>query len=297
MKYFASLDIGGTAVKYGVVTSDGAILTKGETATEAGKGPEVWMKKVTSAIDDMKASYPVGGICVSSTAMIDSDRGRVFFSLPQVPDYTGFEVKKYLEDKCGLVTEVENDVNSVALAESISGAGKGYDSVLSLAVGTGIGGGFTVKGKLLRGHTFSACEVGYIKVDGGTLESMGSTSALCRRIEKYKGDETFSWNGRRVIAEALKGDSDALRALDIMTSSIADGLVSLSYILNPAVIVLGGGIMKNTFLVDEIRSKYRSSINPLIGERTEVVKAVYDNDAGLLGAFYHFAEKHPEALQ
>lgn len=297
MKYFASLDIGGTAVKYGVVTSDGAILTKGETATEAGKGPEVWMKKVTSAIGDMKASYPVGGICVSSTAMIDSDRGRVFFSLPQVPDYTGFEVKKYLEDKCGLVTEVENDVNSVALAESISGAGKGYDSVLSLAVGTGIGGGFTVKGKLLRGHTFSACEVGYIKVDGGTLESMGSTSALCRRIEKYKGDETFSWNGKRVIAEALKGDSDALRALDIMTSSIADGLVSLSYILNPAVIVLGGGIMKNTFLVDEIRSKYRLSINPLIGERTEVVKAVYDNDAGLLGAFYHFAEKHPEVLQ
>lgn len=297
MKYFASLDIGGTAVKYGVVTSDGAILTKGETATEAGKGPEVWMKKVTSAIGDMKASYPVGGICVSSTAMIDSDRGRVFFSLPQVPDYTGFEVKKYLEDKCGLVTEVENDVNSVALAESISGAGKGYDSVLSLAVGTGIGGGFTVKGKLLRGHTFSACEVGYIKVDGGTLESMGSTSALCRRIEKYKGDETFSWNGRRVIAEALKGDSDAFRALDIMTSSIADGLVSLSYILNPAVIVLGGGIMKNTFLVDEIRSKYRLSINPLIGERTEVVKAVYDNDAGLLGAFYHFAEKHPEVLQ
>ncbi len=297
MKYFASLDIGGTAVKYGIITSDGDILTKGETATEAEKGPEVWMKKVTAAIDDMKASYPIGGICVSSTAMIDSDRGSVFFSLPQVPDYTGFEVKKYLEDKCGLVTEVENDVNSVALAESISGAGKGYDSVLSLAVGTGIGGGFTVKGKLLRGHTFSACEVGYIKVDGGTLESTGSTSALCRRIEKYKGDETFSWNGRRVIAEALKGDSDALRALDIMTSSIADGLVSLSYILNPAVIVLGGGIMKNTFLVDEIRSRYRLSINPLIGERTEVVKAVYDNDAGLLGAFYHFAEKHPEALQ
>lgn len=296
MKYFASLDIGGTAVKYGVVTSDGVILTKGETATEAEKGPQVWMKNVTAAVDEMKSSYTLSGICVSSTAMIDSDRGSVFFSLPQVPDYTGFEVKKYLEDKCGLVTEVENDVNAVALAESISGAGKGYDSVLSLAVGTGIGGGFTVKGKLLRGHTFSACEVGYIKVEGGTLESMGSTSALCRRIEKYKGDETFSWNGRRVIAEAAKGDRDALRALDIMTSSIADGLVSLSYILNPAIIVLGGGIMKNTFLVDEIRNKYRLSINPLIGDRTEVVKAVYDNDAGLLGAFYHFREKHPEAL-
>lgn len=294
MKYYASIDIGGTAVKYGVVTSDGIITEKGETATEASRGPGVWMKKIAAVIEEMKSSHVLSGICVSSTAMIDSERGRVFFSLPQVPDYTGFEVKKYLETECGLTTEVENDVNAVALAESITGAGKGYDSVLSLAVGTGIGGGFTVKGKLLRGHTFSACEVGYIKVEGGTLESMGSTSALCRRVEKYKGDESFSWNGRRVIREAEKGDRDALRALDIMTGSIADGLVSLSYILNPAVIVLGGGIMKNSFLVDEIRNKYRASINPLIGERTDVVKAVYDNDAGLLGAFYHFMEKHPE---
>lgn len=297
MKYFASLDIGGTAVKYGVITSDGVLITKGETATEAAKGPRVWMKNVTAKIEEMKSSYTLSGICVSSTAMIDSGSGTVFFSLPQVPDYTGFEVKKYLEAECGLTAEVENDVNCVALAESITGAGKGYDSVLSLAVGTGIGGGFTVKGELLRGHTFSACEVGYIKVDGGTLESMGSTSALCRRIEKYKGDEASSWNGRRVVSEALKGDSDAIRALDIMTTSIAGGLVSLSYILNPAVVVLGGGIMKNTFLVDEIRNKYRSSINPLIGERTEVVKAVYDNDAGLLGALYHYREKHPEAFK
>lgn len=296
MKYFASLDIGGTAVKYGVISSDGILSEKGEMPTEAEKGPQIWMKNIARKVEEMKALHTLSGICVSSTAMIDSDRGRVFFSLPQVPDYTGFEVKSYLEKMCSLTTEVENDVNCVALAESISGAGRGYDSVLSLAVGTGIGGGFTVNGKLLRGHTFSACEVGYIKVDGGTLESMGSTSALCRRIEKYKGDEDLSWNGRRVVEEAGKGDSDALCALDVMTTSIAEGLVSLSYILNPAVIVLGGGIMKNGFLVDEIRSKYRASINPLIGERTEVVKAFYDNDAGLLGAFYHYMEKHPEAL-
>ena len=297
MKYFASLDIGGTAVKYGVVSSEGVILTPGEMPTEAAKGPDVWMKNVVSRVEEMKKEYTLSGICVSSTAMIDSERGRVFFSLPQVPSYTGFEVKRYLEEHCGLTTEVENDVNCVALAESISGAGKGYDSVLSLAVGTGIGGGFTEKGRLLRGHTFSACEVGYIKVHGGTLESMGATSALCRRVERSKNDPVFSWNGRMVIASAEKDDGDCLEALDTMTTSIADGLVTLSYILNPAVIVLGGGIMKNSFLVDEIREKYRKIINPLIGNATEIVKAKYDNEAGLLGAFYHYREKHPEEIE
>ena len=297
MKYFASLDIGGTAVKYGVISSEGIILTHGEMPTLAEKGPEVWMRNVAIKVAEMKKEYTLSGICVSSTAMIDSNRGRVFFSLPQVPSYTGFEVKRYLEEHCALTTEVENDVNCVALSESISGAGKGYDSVLSLAVGTGIGGGFTERGKLLRGHTFSACEVGYIKVEGGTLESMGATSALCRRVERSKNAPSFSWNGRMVIAEAEKGDEDCLKALSIMTASIADGLVTLSYILNPAVIVLGGGIMKNSFLVDEIREKYRKMINPLIGDATEIVKAKYDNEAGLLGAFYHYREKHPEAVK
>ncbi len=294
MKVFASLDIGGTAIKSGLVKDDGSVISAHEFPTEAEKGPDYWMKNVVSEVERMKGASTLSGLCISSTAMIDSTRGKVFFSLPQVPSYTGFEIKKYLERETGLITEVENDVNCVALAESISGAGMGYSSVLSIAVGTGIGGGYTENGRLLRGNTFSFCEVGYIKVDGGTLESMGSTSALCRRVERAKNDPPFSWGGRRVIAAAKSGDEDALSSLAVMTSSIADGLVTLSYILNPAVIVLGGGIMKNEEIVDEIRTKYRALINPLIGDATDIKKAHYDNSAGLIGSYYHFKEKHPE---
>lgn len=294
MKYYASLDIGGTAVKWGILDENALIVESGDFPTEAEKGPGVWMKRVARSVNQMKAEYTLSALAVSSTAMIDSDKGKVFFSLPQVPDYTGFEVKKYLERETGLLTEVENDVNAVALAESISGAGKGYSSVLSLAIGTGIGGGFTVGGHLLRGNTYSFCEVGYIQVKGGTLESMGSVTALSRRVEEYKRSEKGSYNGLRVVKEAASGDEDAIHGLDIMTSSIAEGLVTLSYILNPACIVLGGGIMKNEDLVDEIRNKYRALINPLIGDNTAVVKATYDNSAGLIGALYNLREKHPE---
>lgn len=296
MKYYLSFDIGGTAVKYGLLNSSGEILESSQFPTEAEKGPDVWMLKLVAKAEEYKKKYSLSGIPVSSTAMIDSIKGRVFFSLPQVPHYTGFEVKRFLEEKTSLPVEVENDVNCVAIAESISGAGKDYESVLSIAVGTGIGGGFTEKGKLLRGHTFSAAEVGYIKVDGGTLESMGSTTALVRRVEKMKGAGTGTYNGIRVVREAEEGDEDCKSAIETMTSSIADGLISLSYILNPAVIVLGGGIMKNENLVDEIRTKYRFSINPLIGNATDIVKAKYDNEAGILGAYYHFCQKHPEVL-
>lgn len=294
MKYYASLDIGGTAVKWGILDENAVILESGDFPTHAENGPGVWMKGVAEKVLQLKKKYPLSALCVSSTAMIDSDHGTVFFSLPQVPGYTGFEVKKYLEEETGLITEVENDVNSVALAESISGAGRGYSSVLSLAVGTGIGGGFTVGGHLLRGNTYSFCEVGYIPVNGGTLESMGSTTALSRRVEKMKNLPPFSYNGRRIVKEASVGDEEAVKALDIMTTAIAEGLVTLSYILNPACVVLGGGIMKNESLVDEIRDKYRALINPLIGDNTAVVKAAYDNNAGLIGAYYHFKEKHPE---
>ena len=294
VKYYAAVDIGGTAIKYGVISSKEEIVYKAQMPTCAQEGPNVWMKNVAKVINEMKASYALKGICVSSTAMIDSTNGKVFFSLPQVPNYTGFEVKKYLEAQCNLVAEVENDVNCVALAESISGSGKGYSSVLCLAIGTGIGGGFTENGHLLRGATFSACEVGYIKVGDSDLEHLGSTTALCRRVEGYKGDKPFSWDGIKVFDEARKGDEDCLKAIDIMASSIAQGLVSLSYILNPSVIVLGGGIMNEKELLDKIKKYFCSLINPLIAQNTAIVGATYKNNAGLVGAYYHFKEKHPQ---
>lgn len=294
VKYFATVDIGGTAIKYGIISADEKIIFKSKMPTQAEQGPNVWMNNVATVINEMKEKYSLQGICVSSTAMIDSINGRVFFSLPQMPDYTGFEIKKFLEEKCNLITEVENDVNCVALAESVSGAGKGYSSVLCLTIGTGIGGGFTENNHLLRGATFSACEVGYIRVGDSDLEHLGSTTALCRRVEKYKGAKPFSWGGVKVFDEAKKGDADCVKAIDIMAFSIAQGLVSLSYILNPSVIVLGGGVMSEENLLDQIRSYFNSLINPLIAQNTKIVSATYKNDAGLVGAFYHFKEKHPE---
>lgn len=292
MSDYACIDIGGTAIKYGVLNEKAEIQFSSSMPTGAGRGPSVWMMDVVRVVEEMKKNYDIRGIAVSSTAMINSDNGTVVFSLPQVPDYTGFDVKGFLESHCNLPCEVENDVNSMVLAESISGAGKGYPSVLGLAVGTGIGGGFTVNGKLHHGATFSACEVGYVKVGNSDLENTGSTTALCRRVEKAKGDAAGSWNGLMVFREASKGDEVCKREIEFMADSIAQGLGTLSYILNPAAIVLGGGVMEQKSLFDRVRELYPSYVKPVLAENTAVLPARYGNEAGMIGAFYHFMSKH-----
>lgn len=292
MSDYACIDIGGTAIKYGVLNEKAEIQFSSSMPTGAGRGPSVWMMDVVRVVEEMKKNYDIRGIAVSSTAMINSDNGTVVFSLPQVPDYTGFDVKGFLESHCNLPCEVENDVNSMVLAESISGAGKGYPSVLGLAVGTGIGGGFTVNGKLHHGATFSACEVGYVKVRNSDLENTGSTTALCRRVEKAKGDAAGSWNGLMVFREASKGDEVCKREIEFMADSIAQGLGTLSYILNPAAIVLGGGVMEQKSLFDRVRELYPSYVKPVLAENTAVLPARYGNEAGMIGAFYHFMSKH-----
>ncbi|MCR4675717.1 MAG: ROK family protein [Sphaerochaetaceae bacterium] len=292
MPYYACIDIGGTAIKYSALNGKAEIQFSSSMPTGAERGPSVWLMDVVRVVEEMKKNYDIKGIAVSSTAMIDSEKGTVVFSLPQVPDYTGFDVKGFLERHCQLPCEVENDVNSMVLAEAVAGAGRGYESVLGLAVGTGIGGGFTLNGKLYHGATFSACELGYVKVGDSDLEHTGSTTALCRRVEKAKGDPCGSWNGLRIFECALNGDEICRREIEFMADSIAQGLGTLSYILNPAAIVLGGGVMDQRFLFDRVKELYPSYVKPVLAENTAILPAFFGNEAGMIGAFFHFKNKH-----
>lgn len=291
MRQFASFDIGGTNIKYSLINEDASFLFKGSMPTMAERGPYIWMEDIVNKVEEMKRMTLISGIAISSTAMIDSDKGKVLFSLPQVPNYTGFPIKEYLEKRCSLPVEVENDCNSACLAESISGSGKGYKTTLLLTIGTGIGAGFTLDGKLLKGNTYSALEVGYIPLGKETLEDLGSTSSLIRRVNKKKN--TTSLNGLDIIKLAKEKDEDALKEIKVMTDSIAYGLKVLSYILNPHVIVLGGAIMSNDFILEEIGKKYIEITPSHIALNTPIKRAYYSNDAGMIGALYNYIEKHP----
>lgn len=290
MRRYACFDIGGTAIKYGVLTEKAEILSSSTMPTEAYKGPEIWMMKLVEAVKDMQSKDVIQGICISSSGMIDPQNGKVVFALPQIPDYTGFDIKAFMEKHCDLPCEVENDVNCMVLAESLSGAGKGCKTVLGLAIGTGVGGGFTIDGKLLHGSSFSACEVGYIRIGDSDLEHLASTTALCRNVETLKGDPCGSWNGKKVFEKAEQGDQDCKKAIDQMADNLAQGLGILSYILDPEVIVLGGGVMAQPELIEKVRSLYPKYVKPIISEHTDIKAAAYGNEAGMIGALYHFLQ-------
>ncbi len=140
MKEYVCVDIGGTAMKYGVVQEEGKFLETGEIPTEAWKGGPGILEKLERICEEAGRRHRLSGICISTAGMVDCEKGEITFSGPQIPDYAGTGLKKRMEERFGLPCEVENDVNCAGLAECLAGSAKGCASVVCLTIGTGIGG-------------------------------------------------------------------------------------------------------------------------------------------------------------
>lgn len=309
MDRFITIDIGGTDIKYGLMEGKTArFLEKGKRPTEAWLGGTGIVEKVLEIIS-------------SSAGMVDTGRGRIFYSGPNIPDYAGTEFKTIIEEKTGLPCEIENDVNCAGLSEAVLGAARGRDSVLCLTVGTGIGGCFVWKGDVYHGHSGSGCEIGYMNLEGGQFERLGAMSVLLRRIAEQKlqektdrdtanedtaggdkadghaagGDTTTLddvsriWTGQHIFEAAREGDPICVSEIDRMCDILGKGIANICYVLNPEVVVLGGGVMaQKEYLYPRIRSALDRYLIPSIAQETELTMARQGNDAGMIGAYLHF---------
>ena len=191
MKKYISIDIGGTAIKYGIICENAEIVLKGSLKTEAWRGGPEILKKVIGIVEHLieHTGEAITGICISTAGMVDTERGSIFYSAPLIPDYAGTEFKKTLEEKFHIPCEVENDVNCAGLAEYSSGAAKGCKVVLMLTIGTGIGGCIVLDGKVFHGFSNSACEVGYMHMDDSDFQTLGAASILSKKVSQWKGEE------------------------------------------------------------------------------------------------------------
>ena len=211
------------------------------------------------------------------------------YASPLIPNYAGIQYKKILEERFHIPGEVENDVNCVGLAEYSSGAAKGSRIALILTVGTGIGGCIVIDGKVFRGFGNSACEVGYMHMGDSDFQTLGAASTLTKKVAQWKGEPQEKWDGRHVFEEAGKGDRLCIRAIDEMTDVLGRGIANICYVIDPEVVVLGGGIMaQEDFLKGQIENALKKYLVPGMVEHTRIAFARYRNDAGMLGAFYHF---------
>ena len=293
MKKYVSIDIGGTAIKYGVINSEGQIVEKEQMPTEAWRGGPEILNKVIGIVETYKKIYTVSGICISTAGMVDVEKGEIFYAAPLIPNYAGTKFKQVLEEKFQIPCEVENDVNCAGLAESVSGVAKQSKVTLCLTVGTGIGGCIIIQGKIFRGYSNSACEVGYMNMGDSDFQTLGAASILTKKVAERKKEPQERWNGYRIFEHAKKGDAVCCQAIDEMVDILGKGIANICYVLNPEIIVLGGGIMaQQEFLKEKIEQSVKRYLVPSIAENTKIAFAKHKNDDVMLGAFYHFTEWH-----
>lgn len=295
MKKYACIDIGGTAIKYGIINEAGEIEWRKEMDTEAHQGGKAVLNKAIVIVETLMQETTISGICISTAGMVDTEKGEIFYSAPLLPDYAGTAFKKTMEDRFHLPCEVENDVNCAGLAEYRAGAAMGSKVALMLTIGTGIGGCMVVDGKVFHGFSNSACEVGYMHMHGSDFQTLGSTKTLVKKVAERKGESEELWNGRRIFEEAKKGDACCITAIEEMTDVLGQGIANICYVINPQVVVLGGGIMaQEAFLEGRLTQALERYLVPALAKATRIAFARHRNDAGMLGAFYHFVGLHVE---
>ncbi len=309
-KKYITIDIGGTAIKYGLIDENGVISEKHSIPTEAWNGGPGIVRKVLGIISEV--GKETAGVCIASAGMVDTERGRIFGAGPTIPDYADTEYKSVIENQYGLPCEVENDVNCAGLAESELGAARGRKSVLCLTVGTGIGGCFVHCGNVWHGSSGSGCEIGYMHMEGGSFESLASASTLSENVERRKylqehtkldaEEETSEklssrntaniWNGVRIFDSAKAGDTICQEEIDRMCDRLGIGIANICYVLNPEIVVLGGGVMsQKEYMYPRIRKAVDRYLVSSIAENTQLAMAELGNDAGMTGAFLHFLQK------
>lgn len=290
MKKIVSIDIGGTAIKYGLIDEKGNILIKSKIDTEGHKGGKVVLEKVINIVKEFQKTGEINGVAISTQGMVDVVTGEVFYS-STVPDYIGINFKNVFENELNLPCEVENDVNCAGLAEYISGASKNSKIALMLTIGTGIGGSIIIDGKIFQGFSNSAGEVAYMKMNGENFQDIASTRALIKKVAEQKNDIVENWNGMKILEEAEKGDEICCAAIDEIIDVLCNGIANICCVINPEVVVLGGGIMeREEFLEDKIKVALKKYLLPCIEKYTVIKFAKHKNDAGVLGAFYNFCQ-------
>ena len=283
-----AIDIGGTMIKYGLVSSDGKILSTDKIKTESSKGLNNILNKIDNIFKRYKENNPVG-IAVSGTGQINGMIGKVIGGNPIIPNWIGTNLVKILEEKYNLPAVLENDVNCVAFGEKWIGAGKDLSNFICLTIGTGIGGGIILNNQLFRGENFVAGEFGHILIKKGEFEQFASTTALIRLVKERTGK---TLNGKEIFDLEKKEIVEYQEVISEWIENLTDGLSSIVYCFNPANMILGGGVIgQGEPLINRIKNSLFKKISPQFKEKLNIIQAKLGNNAGMIGASYLLLEK------
>ncbi len=304
--------MGGTSVKLAILTTEGEIQEKWSIKTNIlDDGSHI----VPDIIDSIKQRFDTHGLTkddflgvgMGSPGVVDSEAGTVIGAY-NLNWKTLQLVKDQFEAALGLPFFIDNDANVAALGEQWVGAGNNNPNVVFMTLGTGVGGGVIAAGNLIRGVKGAGGELGHITVDfdepfactcgkKGCLETVASATGIVnlsrRYADQYAGDAKLKQmidDGQDVTAKdvfdlAKEGDDLALIVYRHFSEYLGVACANIAAVLNPAYIVLGGGVSAaGEFLLDGVRKVFAENSFPQIKESTQIVLATRGNDAGVLGA-------------
>ena len=304
------IDLGGTFIKAALVDSRGRILARMKRPTEAAKGRERVVDNVFSIVRDLKAiSRSLGAISalgMGIPGVIDFRRG-VISTSPNLPGWENIPIRKLLSRRIGMRLYLENDANAAALGEKWMGAGRDVQDFCFITLGTGVGGGFVLDGRIWHGADGMAGEVGHMTIDPGgprcgcgnrgCLEMYASTKALRRMIcqalssgkrSRFFGEMRDQEISGDVIHRAAKaGDRVSREAFVRMGSALGIGIASLVNLLNLEKVIFGGGLSAAwKFFSPALRQEVKARAFAAPARRVRIVRATCGEDAGVLGAAY-----------
>jgi len=304
-----AIDLGGTKIIAAIVSNK--VVAKEYQPTLADEGPQSVIKRILSMIDCLLSLRNLGtsqldSISIAAAGAIDFEKGLVTSS-PNLPGWHDIPLRDIVGEKYGVNTFLINDASAAALGEHRFGAGKGVDNLVMLTVGTGIGGGIIINGRLYSGPSGSAGEIGHMTIDVngprcncgniGCLEMLASGTAVAkeaiRRISQGEksslteivGGKTENITCEKVEVAARNGDSLALEVITKAATYLGIGLVNLVNIFNPEMIIIGGGLANmGDLLLEPARRVVRERAFQLPARLVHIVPAQLGDDAAVLGA-------------
>lgn len=304
---YVGVDLGGTAIKVGICDAEGKLLHTFEGPTEVAKGPDTVMDNIEKYVRLIVEQSPydwsqVAGVGAGVAGFTNVKEGIIILA-PNV-GFKDVPIRSILEERLGKPVKIDNDANVAALGEVWSGAGKGIDHCVCYTLGTGVGGGIIINGRIVQGFSGLAGELGHMAVipdleaiqcgcgKMGCLETVSSATGIIRMANDAveRGDRTSlslveSITAKDVFDAAKAGDEVADRIVSRAAYYLGKAMAAVAVTLNPERFIIGGGVSKaGEFLFEQIRETFMKLTPDPVTRGVSIVPAELGNDAGMIGA-------------
>ena len=301
--YVVGVDLGGTKISTALSDLEGKIINQTTIPTDAHEGEVPVLNRIINSIEKVVSavSYEdIKGIGIGSPGPLDAKQG-IIITTPNLP-FKNFNLVKPISEKFGVPVFLDNDANVAAIGEFMFGAGKGAENIVFFTVSTGVGGGAILNGKVYRGHTSNALEIGHMTVaphgprcncgNVGCVEATSSGTAIAKRahealstkvetsLRKYENVTSYE-----VFVEAAAGDPVAKDIIDDAMNYLGIAVANAVSIFDPEYVIIGGGVSKAGDVVfDTVRKVVNKRCFKSMAESVKIVPAGLGTDAGLIGA-------------